>query len=198
MNPTDKPTPTVEDPADARNLPWTILDRAIARYEETRANLLRDDPLAGLDPRLPLWHELSVAIAVEASSDLLRALIATSPGFGNRPVHHAERFPWPTRGVRSGDRIYLAAADPDRAGEPGGYDRSALMKLVVFDRGDDLDCSPAVLADVILPGPIRPAPEVPPDPAPPAWLATLIKAAEDLGEAEAMRRIFDAPRQPAA
>lgn len=199
MNPTNPPT--AEDLEDAHHLPWTVLDRAIAQFDRTRENAARAEALGSLDPRLDLWVELEVIAAIDARYQLTRAIIATNPEFAHHQIQNCERHRWPIRGVRSGGRIFLTFPDPNREGDPGGYDRPPLMMLVDFEAGAVLDSTVTSRFAEVVPGPIRPEPEVKPvavEPVRPVWLLTVIKAAEDLGEAEALRRIFDVPRKPAS
>ncbi len=193
INPT--PTPTAEDLEEARDLPWSTLDRLIARFEESRTNAARAEQLGELDRRLQPWVELAISEAIEARFALTRGIIATNPGF-ERLVQNCERFRWPTRAIQSGDRIYLVAPDPDREGEPGGYDETPLMKLVDFEVGSILPFTVEAVTEATLPGPPPlPAPPVEPDPADdPVFTAIVRENFNLMGADEVIRRMALVPK----
>ncbi len=209
----DKPTPTAEELEDAQALPWTILDRLIARFEETAANADRAEELALVDERLGKWAELEVNLAVDARCALTEAIILSSPHFEVQPVRTCDRFRRPALGVRSNGKVYLVHPDPEQDGQAEGYDKPPIMKLVVFAGDAVVDMESASQFAAVVPGPIKPrSAEVAPvksdqprwsaihalDPTTPVWMLTVLKAAEDLGEREAIRRILDSPRKPGA
>ncbi len=193
--PTSTPTPTVDDLDEARDLPWSTLDRLIARFEESRTNAARAEQLGELDRRLQPWVELAISEAIEARFALTRGIIATNPGFA-RLVQNCERFRWPTRAIQSGDRIYLTFADPDREDEPGGYDQPPLMKLVGFEVGSILPFTVQAVTEAMLPGPPpSPAPPVEPDPADDPVLQGIFRENVKLmGADEVIRRMAMVPK----
>ena len=195
-NPTTPPT--AEDLDDARLLPWSTLDRLIARFEQARADASRAEQLGQLDPRLGPFVELAISEVLEARDRLTRGIIATNPGFHGL-VDGCERFRQPTRGIRSGDRIYLTFADPDREGETGGYDEPPMMKLVDFELGSLLPFTVEAVTEATLPGPLpSPPPPVEPDPADDQVFAAIVRENVKLmGTDEVIRRMAMAPK-PAA
>ena len=187
LNATNAPTSaTAEDIEAARTLGRDVVGRAIGRYHEAADDARRALELEELDPRLSRWAELAVSIAGDAATDLLRAILATSPGFGVHPLSGCERWRWPARGIECEGTLYLAIPDPERDGAPGGPSGPAIMQLRVVDRSAIVGLADLLdLADVGA----GPAPAVRADPAP-AWVVDLMTAVDQLGDVESMRRVF--------
>lgn len=199
--PTPTPTPTAEDLENARDLPWDVVDRAIARFEETRAHAERTQELLEFDAGLNQFAELETRLAVDAESHLVNCILATDPGSDQFVSVDLERFWAPTRGVRSGNVTYLVTPQEPRETSPGRIDGPVIMRLVIV-RGDDaildmgdLERFTRLTRRAEPPQPTTEAPATPPRP---FWVETISRAAETLGEDEAMRRMFDAPRKPGA
>ena len=194
-------TPTPEDLADAGDLAWSILDRAIARYHEAEPRAERARELAQLDRRLDKWAELEGGSAWDARRELIRAILTTAPNFTDRPVTYPEKHVWPTIGVTMGDRTFVCCPDPYQDGEPyqkgeswlAGPDR---MLLVVMDTAAIRDITRGLpIADFTPTTKPTPKPQDQTDQDRAVWLVTLIRAAETLGRDEALRRVFGADRQ---
>ena len=139
-NPTPTLTPSAEDLDAVRDLPWDILDRAIARLHETEARAERARSLAELDRRLDKWAEHEGGLAVDAKTDLIRAILTTSAEFSGRSTVRPEKHLWPAIGVTMGDRSYLVIPDPYQEGAEHRRNGPDRMMLTIFDRGaiDDI------------------------------------------------------------
>ena len=194
MNPmTPPPIPTAEELEELQDLAWNVVDRAVARFTEARAHAERTSQLLDLDPNQNHWAELEVRAALEAESHLINVILATSPDADRYSSCDLERFQAPVRGVRSGDRTYLVVPDSDRETNVGKMDGPPIMRLVVFSGDPILDMGNLSTFAARVNQPAQPRPTPPPvEPPTPIWLLTVIKAAEDLGEREALRRILAA------
>ena len=118
LNATTGPTTTAtaEDIEAARTLGRDVVGRAIGRYHEAAHDSRRALELAELDPRLSRWAELAVAVAGQTATDLLRAILATSPNFGSCSVFQSERLRWRRGGSSARGHCTLAIPDPERDG----------------------------------------------------------------------------------
>ena len=155
MTPTPNP-PSAEDLEDAKHLPWHTIDRAIARYHETQAEADRAGALAGLDNVLEPWFELVTEAMLDARQHLVKVIIATSPTFARNSVGWCEQIRWPVRGIRSNDRVYLVAPEPNREGDPGRIGGPRLMHLIEFPADAIADATVASKFADQFPGAIDP------------------------------------------
>ena len=193
--------PAAEDlddltPLELRELARDVVERAIARYDETAARAKRSGELSDLDPRLERWHEFEVRASLDAQTELLRTVLMTDPSREYRGGPCLEKYRRPACGVASGDRLFLAIPDPyrddtDVDGRSFGPD---LMLLVVMDRSAIRDADGGLPPESYAPDFKPPAPPDPPSPAPPDWgqveWRMLGDAAERLGFTETWRRLF--------
>lgn len=187
-NSTTPPTPTVEDLDDLCDLAWNVLDRAIARFNETRTHAARTWSLQELDPTVNHWAELEMALAIDAEHHLVNCILASAPDANRFSACYLERFNLPPRGVRSGETTYLVVPDRDHKPGYGSIDGPPLMRLVVMEGNPIRDMGQAAdFAD------LEHRPTQPPAPvelARPVWEADLLHAMETLGETESKRRIY--------
>lgn len=191
MNSTPSAKPDPEDDFDRKELPWTIADRAIARYHEAIQDQAEAYRLADDRRDLERWSDLTTVVAMDAKRQLIRAILASSPDpdYDSPRRHRAEKRYWSARGVRFDGKLYLAVPDESRIEERENLDGPDVMSVLVVPENAivDLDSDPTSSAPTPAPSSSDPTASAPP-------LTTgeraLVEVARTLSQQVAMERLL--------